>query len=128
MSQIEKQLNKVDLKAWKECDNQQYCLIPGISHSKGNPKPSYQTKQNGSPGSNSGKATTLQKEQELEKRVARLADYGFNHLGHSSKVKKSPPKVTYTQPSQGLHQSTDPTFAYELDKLQPAHVGGHYEP
>lgn len=37
----------------------------------------------GSPGSNSGKALTFEKEMRLQKQVDRLAGYGFSHLGKS---------------------------------------------
>lgn len=34
MTNVEKQLNKDDLLAWKNYDNTQYSLIPGISNKK----------------------------------------------------------------------------------------------
>lgn len=34
MSSIEKALNKNDLEAYKNFDNRQYSLVPGIQHSK----------------------------------------------------------------------------------------------
>jgi hypothetical protein len=34
MTQIEKQINKDDLEAWKRYDNNQYSLIPGFSTNK----------------------------------------------------------------------------------------------
>lgn len=34
MSGVEKQMNKDDLVAWKNYDNKQYSLIPGISVNK----------------------------------------------------------------------------------------------
>jgi hypothetical protein len=34
MSYVEKKMNKDDLHAWKVYDNNQYALIPGISHKK----------------------------------------------------------------------------------------------
>lgn len=34
MSQVEKQMNKEDLQAWKRYDNHQYSLIPGFSTNK----------------------------------------------------------------------------------------------
>ena len=33
MSNVEKQINKADLQAFKEGDSNQYSLIPGLSHS-----------------------------------------------------------------------------------------------
>jgi hypothetical protein len=34
MTNVEKQMNKEDLQAWKVYDNNQYALIPGINHTK----------------------------------------------------------------------------------------------
>lgn len=34
MTGVEKQMNKDDLKAWKNYDNNQYSLIPGVSAQK----------------------------------------------------------------------------------------------
>jgi len=34
MSNVEKQLNKEDLNAWKSYDNNQYALVPGINAQK----------------------------------------------------------------------------------------------
>lgn len=34
MTGVEKQLNKDDLLAWKNFDNNQYSLIPGVSNQK----------------------------------------------------------------------------------------------
>ena len=34
MSSIEKALNKSDLQAYKNYDNKQYSLVPGIQHAK----------------------------------------------------------------------------------------------
>lgn len=34
MTNVEKQLNKDDLLAWKNYDNKQYSMIPGISNQK----------------------------------------------------------------------------------------------
>ena len=34
MTQHEKRLNKDELKAWKEYDNNQYSMIPGLQHEK----------------------------------------------------------------------------------------------
>lgn len=34
MTNVEKQMNKEDLQAWKVYDNIQYALIPGINHTK----------------------------------------------------------------------------------------------
>lgn len=34
MTFVEKRMNKQDLKAWKKFDNNQYCLIPGISKNR----------------------------------------------------------------------------------------------
>jgi len=34
MTEVEKRINKEDLKAYKEYDNNQYSLIPGIQNQK----------------------------------------------------------------------------------------------
>jgi len=34
MSSVEKNINKVDLNAFKNYDSRQYSLVPGIQHSK----------------------------------------------------------------------------------------------
>lgn len=34
MTEVEKQMNREDLNAWKVYDNNQYSLIPGINHQK----------------------------------------------------------------------------------------------
>lgn len=49
MSQIEKQMNKDDLHAWKKYDYNQYSMIPGISTNKKIPEP--RPAKNGAPGS-----------------------------------------------------------------------------
>ena len=35
MTSVEKALNRPELEAYKNYDNNQYCLIPGLNHNKG---------------------------------------------------------------------------------------------
>ena len=39
MTNVEKEMNKDDLNAWKKYDNNQYSLIPGLSVQKAMPEP-----------------------------------------------------------------------------------------
>ena len=84
MSKQEKALNKDDLIAYKNYDNNQYALIPGFSSQKQMPAP---REKKASPVNQTGKAITLEKEQQLKNSVDRLAQYGFTHLGNSGSEK-----------------------------------------
>ena len=79
MTNVEKQLNKDDLLAWKHYDNTQYSLIPGISNKKAHLdrtkfgiNPQYQSSINLA-GSNSN----IAKSKYFEKQD-RMKMYGFS--------------------------------------------------
>ena len=59
MSNVEKQMNRDDLLAWKQYDNNQYSMIPGISHQK---KIADGSGKKASPIPKSSKALTLDQE------------------------------------------------------------------
>ena len=40
MTNVEKQINRDELEAYKQYDNKQYSLVPGLSHSKNINSPS----------------------------------------------------------------------------------------
>ena len=60
MTGVEKEMNKDDLHAYKKYDNNQYAMIPGISHQK-KFAPERPVKQM-SPQMNKGKATGISEE------------------------------------------------------------------
>ncbi len=63
MTNVEKELNKDDLVAWKKYDNNQYSMIPGVaSHNRqAEQRPLKQT----SPLNRSGKAQTIVNEDKI---------------------------------------------------------------
>lgn len=76
MTNVEKELNRQDLYAYKKFDNNQYALIPGHTHIKGVPDPLSTAKQ-ASPVSKTGKANTLVNEGKIRKHEDRLQAYGL---------------------------------------------------
>lgn len=84
MSKQEKAINKDDLIAYKNYDNNQYALIPGFASQKAMP---LLREKKESPVNQGGKGFSLSKEQQLKNSVDRLAGYGFTHLGASGSAK-----------------------------------------
>ena len=74
MTNVEKEMNKDDLNAWKKYDNNQYSLIPGHSVQKAMPEPRQRKYQ--SPPNISNKALALN-EDKLRTQEDRLVSYGI---------------------------------------------------
>lgn len=80
MTNVEKELNKQDLLAYKKFDNNQYALIPGHTHVKGvltEPSRSLVNSAKYSPADRSGKGNNLFNEDKLRKHEGRLQAYGL---------------------------------------------------
>ena len=75
MTQVEKNMNKDDLKAYKRYDNNQYGMIPGLNADKKYPKPQHQGKQ--------------KKEPAFEEQQRRLEAYGYGR--YLKKVPRNQP-------------------------------------
>lgn len=80
MSEMEKKLNKADMQAYKNYDNNQYSLIPGLSHKKPLAVPAKLQ----SPGKSSPQGLDGSKKPGMEtikKNYDRMAKYGLQQLG-----------------------------------------------
>lgn len=76
MTNVEKEMNKDDLIAWKKYDNNQYSMIPGISHNK--KLAEQRAPKQFSPQVTANKAkSTMLNEGKLRMQEERLAQYGL---------------------------------------------------
>lgn len=82
MSSVEKAMNRHDLHAYKNYDNNQYALIPGVTSNKVLPG------QIASPGAKAGSSPPQKKpatlEEKFHKKVNTLAQLGYNNAGVSA--------------------------------------------
>ena len=70
MTGVEKEMNKDDLVAYKKYDNNQYAMIPGISHQKNFAEP--RPVKNTSPQMNKNKASNIISEEKMKMHEDRL--------------------------------------------------------
>ena len=91
MTNVEKEMNKNDLFAYKVFDNNQYALIPGHTHQKASPDPNHappkKTTTQGSPINRNGKGTAILNEEKVRKHEDRLQQYGLLNVNRSPNMR-----------------------------------------
>ena len=83
MTNVEKQMNKEELNAWKSYDNNQYSLVPGINAQKrfADRQPSPEGASITAPMSREGPTKKGVTKDEIHQRnIDRMAGYGLSHL------------------------------------------------
>lgn len=96
MTNVEKELNKNDLFAYKVFDNNQYALIPGHTHQKAiqdpNHAPPKKTTQ-ASPVNRGNKGAAILNEDKVRKHEDRLQQYGLLNVNRSPNMRHNGDKT-----------------------------------
>ena len=98
MTNVEKEMNKNDLFAYKVHDNNQYALIPGHTHVKAmlDPNHAQPPKKNatqGSPLNRGGKGSAILNEEKVRKHEDRLQQYGLLNVNRSPNLRHNGDKT-----------------------------------
>ena len=119
MTNVEKEMNKNDLFAYKVFDNNQYALIPGHTHQKAIPDPNHAPpKKNtqASPVNRNNKGTAILNEDKVRKHEDRLQQYGLLNVNRSPNMRHNGDKT--------LERSLEFPTELPMPKGSPAQAQG----